>query len=127
MRQASVPLIAAGMLLSGCVSGGPPPQAALPSPPPSASAAASGLDSVLGGSERTLLALFGTPGLDLSEGDGRKLQFIGSVCVLDAYLYPPRDGDGEPVVTHVDARLPDGRDIDRSSCVAALSQRAVAH
>ena len=27
----------------------------------------------------------------------------------------------EPVVTHVDARLPDGREMDRSSCVAALS------
>ena len=46
-------------------------------------------------------------------------------CVLDVYLYPPRGG-GDPVVTHVDARLPDGRDMDRSSCVAALSRRAEA-
>jgi hypothetical protein len=42
--------------------------------------------------------------------------------VLDAYLYAPRAG-AEPVVTHVDARLADGRDMDRASCVAALSRR----
>ena len=58
----------------------------------------------------------------MREGRARKLQFLGPACVLDAYLYPPRGG-GDPVVTHVDARLPDGRDMDRSSCVAALSRR----
>ncbi len=42
--------------------------------------------------------------------------------MLDAYLYPPAPGR-EPVVTHVDARLPSGEDIDRASCVAALSRR----
>jgi hypothetical protein len=42
--------------------------------------------------------------------------------VLDAYLYPQRER-GEPVVTHVDARLPDGRDVDRDSCIAALRRR----
>jgi len=42
--------------------------------------------------------------------------------VLDAYLYPPGPGR-EPVVTHVDARLPSGDDIDRASCIAALSRR----
>jgi hypothetical protein len=48
----------------------------------------------------------------------RKLQFIGPICVLDAYLYPK--GAREAVATYVDARQPDGRDIDRASCVAAL-------
>jgi hypothetical protein len=65
---------------------------------------------------------FGRPDLDIQEGDARKLQFASSICVLDAYLYPPTRG-GEPVVTHVDARLPDGRDVDRASCVAALGHR----
>ena len=36
-----------------------------------------------------------------------------------------REG-GEPVVTHIDARLPDGREMDRSSCVAAISRRGEA-
>ena len=81
-----------------------------------------GLESVMGRGARALVALFGTPDLDVREGTARKLQFLGPACVLDAYLYPPRGG-GEPVVTHVDARLPDGRDMDRSSCVAALSRR----
>ena len=79
-----------------------------------------GLESVMGRNARALTTLFGQPGLDVREGPGRKLQFLGPVCVLDAYLYPPTQG-GEAVVTHIDARLPDGRDIDRASCVAALT------
>jgi len=76
----------------------------------------------MGRNARGVIALFGTPDLDLREGNARKLQFLGPACVLDVYLYPPRGG-GEPIATHVDARLPDGRDMDRSSCAAALSRR----
>ena len=75
----------------------------------------------MGRNARALTSLLGSPGLDIREGSARKLQFAGPVCVLDAYLYPPRSGSSEPVVTHVDARLPDGRDMDRASCVAALT------
>ena len=67
--------------------------------------------------------LFGRPDLDVREGNARKLQFVGPACVLDAYFYPPAAGGGEPIVTYIDARLPDGRDMDRASCVAALSRR----
>jgi hypothetical protein len=81
-----------------------------------------GLESVLGSNARTLLARFGDADLDLVEGTARKLQFITPACVLDLYLYPPRSG-AEPIVTHVDARLPDGREMDRASCLAALSAR----
>jgi hypothetical protein len=81
-----------------------------------------GQENVLGRDAGTLIGQFGQPDLDVREGSARKLQFAGPVCVLDAYLYP-RAGGGEPVVTHVDARLPDGRDIDRASCIAALSRR----
>lgn len=75
----------------------------------------------MGRSAGALIALFGTPGLDAREGPARKLQFLGPACVLDAYLYPPRRG-GEAVVTHVDTRLPDGRDADGATCVEALSR-----
>lgn len=81
-----------------------------------------GLDRVIGRDARALIVLFGTPDKDVREGEARKLQYLSSVCVLDAYLYPPAAGQ-EPVVKHVDARLPTGEDIDRASCIAALSRR----
>lgn len=117
--------LAAAMTLAGCASTQTeaPPVAPAPRtvqrPPPLTS---TGLESVLGRTARALEALFGRPALDVREGTARKLQFAGPACVLDAYLYPPAAG-GEPIVTHLDARLPDGRDLDRASCVAALSRR----
>lgn len=81
-----------------------------------------GVEAVMGREARALIALFGTPGLDQREGPARKLQFLGPACVLDAYLYAPRRG-GAAVVTHIDTRLPDGRDADRATCIAALSRR----
>lgn len=78
-----------------------------------------GLDLVLGRTAQALSALFGQPALDVREGSARKLQFLGTNCVLDVYLYP-RAGGAEAVVTHVDTRLPDGRDADRAACIAAL-------
>jgi hypothetical protein len=76
----------------------------------------------MGQNARRLQTLFGRPDLDVREEDSRKLQFSGPICILDAYLYPPARG-AEPVVTWVDARMPDGRDFDRASCVAALGQQ----
>ncbi|MGQ0661973.1 hypothetical protein [Sphingosinicella sp.] len=109
----------AALPLAACVA----PQAA--PPPPSIAApppiSPGGLEAVMGATAQRLIAQFGNPDLDLREGPARKLQFLAPACVLDAYLYPPRGGRGEPVVTHVDARQPDGRDMDRASCVAALT------
>ena len=112
------------VLVGGCVA----PAAQEPAPPPAAPApprySPLGLEGVIGRTAVHLETQFGRAKLDIREGNARKLQFSGPICVLDAYLYPPRAG-GEPIVTHVDARLPDGRDIDRASCVAALhSQKA---
>ena len=112
----------AALLLAGCVSptatqdAAPAPAAAAPRYSPL------GLEGVIGRTARFLEAEFGRPDLDIREGTARKLQFASQVCVLDAYLYPPKAG-GEPIVTYVDARTPDGRDIDRASCVAALTRR----
>jgi len=122
--QAKASLSAAALLLlAGCVSA----QADAPAPAPvqparPAGYSTVGLATVIGRTARFLEAQFGRPDLDVREGTARKLQFLGPACVLDAYLYPPKGG-GEPIVTHVDARLPDGRDIDRASCVAALGRR----
>jgi hypothetical protein len=78
-----------------------------------------GLEGVIGADAEALTRQFGTPRLDVREGDARKLQWSGTPCVLDAYLYP-QDGGGRPVATFVDARRGDGRDVDRAACVAAL-------
>lgn len=108
------------LLLAGCV-----PSTSSRSPLPTQATptySLEGLESVMGQSAARLASMFGAPDLDIREGSARKLQFASPVCVLDAYLYPR--GSGDPVVTHIDARLPDGRDVDRASCVAALSRRS---
>ncbi|HZG09623.1 MAG TPA: hypothetical protein VEZ70_11650 [Allosphingosinicella sp.] len=97
------------------------PTAGAPPPERPQSYSVVGLESVIGRTARVLETQFGRPALDIREGPARKLQFASAVCVLDAYLYPPAGG-GEAIVTHLDARLPDGRDIDRASCAQALVQ-----
>ena len=94
-----------------------PTSVARRAPPPTRAVA--GLETVIGRTAAALTAAFGPAALDIREGSARKLQFESPACVLDAYLYPPAAG-GEPIVTHIDARLPDGRDFDRASCIAAL-------
>lgn len=78
-----------------------------------------GLEGVIGADALQLGRQFGTPRLDVIEDDTRKLQWSGSACILDVYLYPP-PGGGKPTATYVDARRGDGRDVDRAACVAAL-------
>lgn len=80
-----------------------------------------GLERVLGQDAAGLTRLFGPPDADIREGTARKLQFVGPICVLDAYLYPK--GSEPARVTYLDAREPDGSTIDRASCAAALTRR----
>lgn len=105
-------------LLAGCGTGNPPPPGrAAPIPVPQGMAA---LTSVMGQSVASLISQFGRPLLDISEGSARKLQFGSPICVLDAYLYPPKSGHGDPVVSYAETRQRDGSPIDQSSCAAAL-------
>ena len=106
-------------LLAGCAT----PNA--PSAPQPVQLHEAGLERVIGRTGTELTALFGEADLDSHEGAARRMQFVGPVCVLDAYLFPAKTGD-EPVVTYVDTRLPSGEDMDRASCIAALSRRAAA-
>lgn len=108
------------MLAGGCV---PKTAEDRPEPVRHQPVAAHGLEGVIGATARQLTARYGAPALDIREGSARKLQFSAPACVLDAYLYPRSNG-GEAIVTYVDARMPDGRDIDRASCVAALNAKA---
>ena len=111
--------LALGLVLAGCVSA-PAMRPSIP-PPRAPTFTTAGLERVMGHDSASLTALFGQPDADVREGSARKLQFQGPICVLDAYLYP-KDGHA-PVVTYVDARQPDGRPVDRASCVAALVRR----
>lgn len=115
-------VLAALAILPACTSGTPPPVTrAAPIPVPQPGMAA--LTTVLGQNAAGLIAQFGKPLLDVSEGSARKLQFGGPICVLDAYLYPPRSGRGDPTVTFAETRQRDGSPIDQSSCAAALRLR----
>jgi hypothetical protein len=81
-----------------------------------------GLEPVIEHDAASLERRFGTPRLDVREGDMRKLQFAGEPCVLDVFLYPLHEG-AEPVATHVEARRgSDGQEVDRAACVAALAR-----
>jgi hypothetical protein len=81
-----------------------------------------GLEGVLEQDATALQRLFGLPRLDVREGDARKLQFAGTACVLDVFLYPLRSGS-EPVATYVEARrASDGVEVDRVACARALQR-----
>ncbi len=133
------PVLASALLLAGC--GGAANSvksvstATLP-PPPTVTRpvtqrpairprvmAAPGLEGVIGAGAGDLQRQFGAARLDVIEGDARKLQFSGNACVLDVFLYPETEGR-EPTATYVEARrASDGKDVDRTSCVAALRKR----
>ena len=92
-------------------------------PPPVHVQQLPGVEGVIGADAAALIRLFGRPRLDAREGDARKLQFAGTPCVLDVYLYPLAPGS-VPQATYVEARrATDGRDVDRIACVAALRRR----
>ena len=82
-----------------------------------------GLDGVVREHAPSLLRQFGTPRLDVAEGDMRKLQWAGEACVLDIYLYPLRP-DADPVATWLEARrASDGAEVDLLLCMQALRSR----
>jgi len=101
--------------------GRPPPRPAIRPPlrPAPQIQTAPGTEGVIGASAEQLTRMFGAPRLDIHEEDARKLQWSGTACILDAYLYPPATG-GQQFTTYVDTRRGDGRDVDRAACIAAL-------
>src|SRR5262245_2198798 len=79
------------LLVAGC--------APTPAPTPSKPATSAPLlsnehehDSLKGMTAVDLAEHLGTPRIQIREGDGLKLQFVGATCILDAYLYPPVEG-----------------------------------
>lgn len=84
---------------------------------------AQGLAGVIGSPAAALTRRFGAPRLDLAEGDARKLQFAGSGCVLDIFLYPLAVG-APLTATHVEARLRrGGAPVDPGACIREIEKR----
>ena len=73
---------------------------------------------LIGLTPQDLVGHFGSPALQVHEGNSLKLQFRGRQCVLDAYLYPSTRG--ELRVTYIDTRLSSGADTDQAACISAL-------
>ncbi len=80
------------------------------------------MPSLVGYDAKRLGELFGTPDIDVAEGNARKLQFVNETCVLDAFLYPPRQGE-KPVTTFVDTRDRRGNAVDADTCLRSLRVR----
>lgn len=119
MTGKSFAALALSATLAACATV-PPPRQAVVAPPVAINPM--GLERVMGQSAASLTSLFGSADQDVTEASARRLQFSSGICILDAYLYPPSKGR-EPIVTHVDARQPNGQSIDRASCVAAMVRR----
>ena len=127
-KTAGLLVAAAALALAGCVGGGGG-SAAAPAPVRTGVVrvpqvmAPQGLEGVIGQDAATLTRRFGAPRIDLAEGDARKLQFAGSSCVLDIYLYPLRPGV-EAVAAHVEARQRQGgAAVDRGACIREVEAR----
>lgn len=80
-------------------------------------------NDLIGLSANELVSQFGTPRLQIRDGDGTKLQFASSTCLLDTYLYPGQSGGGLPRVTYVDAYRRDGRTMSPQECSLTLLGR----
>jgi hypothetical protein len=117
MRRLSPAL---ALLLAACASTPAPQPAAVEKP----AAATDDHDhrTLNGMTAGELIEHFGRPRLQIVEGAGTKLQFAGSSCVLDAYLYPPGNGGGTPRVTEIEARNSQGVDVNTQSCAYALER-----
>src|SRR4051794_30108323 len=101
----------------------PRPQATTtPIPSPQPAPLPTKQSSLFGFNIDELVSHFGKPALQIHEGSSVKLQFRGPRCVLDAYLYPSRDGQLR--VTYVDTRAPSGADTNQATCISALESQS---
>jgi hypothetical protein len=111
----------AALLMAGCATAPEPPPARLPQRVP-ATPSPQLRGELIGMTASELVQRLGTPALQIREGRSLKLQFRGSRCILDAYLYPPGDAVGPERVAHVDARLRSGVETDPRTCIAGMSR-----
>ena len=73
---------------------------------------------LIGLTANDLVTRLGKPALQIREGNSFKIQYRGSRCVLDAFLYP--SSGAQHRVTHVEARTPAGIDTHQADCIRSL-------
>jgi hypothetical protein len=110
-------LIFSSLFVAGCAAA---PERPTPQPTLVTPAKPHSRGDLIGLTAGELVQRLGSPALQVREGQGLKLQFRASRCILDAYLYPPPGAAGPERVTWVDARLRSGADTDQRGCVAAI-------
>lgn len=114
MRRIAV--LALASILAACATA-PKPTQPVEEPPPPPSEHTRG--EIMGMTGDQLVLRFGTPALQIREGQSLKLQFRSDVCVLDAYLYPT--GTAPHRVTYVDTRTRALGGIDQALCIRSLA------
>ena len=109
------------LLAAACA---PRPQTAQVPPPPTPQPEPAEPTSLAGLTVQELVGRFGTPALQIREGTSLKLQFRGTRCVMDTYLYPS-GSSGTLKVTHVDTRSPTGGSFDQAACIFSLRLKPI--
>jgi hypothetical protein len=89
-----------------------------PSAPSSSPAQPRESGVLIGLTGNELVSRFGNPALQVREGNSFKIQFRGSLCVLDAFLYPAAGAQYR--VTHVETRSRAGTATNQADCIRAL-------
>ena len=107
-------VLSLSLLVAACATA-PRPSEPVPQPLPQS---AHTRGEIIGLTADDLVRRFGTPALQIREGDSLKLQFRSNQCVLDAYLYAT--GNAPHRVTYVDTRNRALADVDQALCVASL-------
>jgi len=105
-------LVATSLALAACATAPKPAEPVQPVQAPHVRSA------ILGMTAAELVQRFGSPDLQIREGESLKLQFRSDLCVLDAYLYP--SGTAPHRVTHVDTRTRALAAIDQALCIRSL-------
>jgi len=95
----------------------PPPKPAPPPMPP---------EKLVGLDHQALRKLLGQPVFRRTDAPAELWRYRAGRCILDLFLYPPRDAPGGPLaVTHIEARLSDGTATPAVGCLdAVLKARA---
>jgi hypothetical protein len=104
-----------------CLAGCAARPAAVPTPAAPAERPADESGPLIGMTADDLVRRFGTPALQVREGDSLKLQFRNPQCVLDAYLYP--GGGAAYRVAHIETRTRSLAPVDQAACATSLQLR----
>ena len=93
-----------------------PPEAVEAAPPVT-------IEGLMGADEARLHRLLGLPQFRRSDPPARLLRYRAEGCLLDLFLYPPKDGAKDGAghrVTHIQARGRDGMDRPAPPCLKTI-------